>query len=264
MAWYSARCAFRHPGLAAPEGSAVFEERLVLLRAEDEDEAIAKAEREAEAYGAASGAEYLGFVGVYGIPDETLGEGSEVYSLMRTCELDDEGFVERFLDTGTEHSEDQDAGPTLYVRAGEAEDAPALSELAMAAKAHWGYAPALLEAWRGELEIDAAYLASHTLRLAEDEEGLAGFYALGEGPGDWTLEHLWVAPARLRQGLGRALLEHARALAAAGGASAIVLDAEPFAEAFYLACGAERVGARPAPIPGDAARVLPRMRLPLD
>ena len=58
-------------------------------------------------------------------------------------------------------------------------------------------------------------------------------------------------------GVGRALWEKAEALARDAGAAKIGLDSDPYAEGFYLAMGAMRVGEAPSgSIPG---RVLPRM-----
>jgi hypothetical protein len=37
------------------------------------------------------------------------------------------------------------------------------------------------------------------------------------------------------------------------------IDSDPNAEPFYLACGAERTGAIPAPIAGQPARVRPQL-----
>ena len=39
------------------------------------------------------------------------------------------------------------------------------------------------------------------------------------------------------------------------------IDADPHAERFYLACGALRVGAVPAPLEGEPQRVRPQMAL---
>jgi hypothetical protein len=63
--------------------------------------------------------------------------------------------------------------------------------------------------------------------------------------------------------MGRALFAHAASTAAQGGADALVLDADPNADAFYLACGARQMGWIPAPMPGAPERQLPQFRLEL-
>ncbi len=77
------------------------------------------------------------------------------------------------------------------------------------------------------------------------EAGIAGLYAC------------FVEPSAIGSGVGRALWGKAEALAQAAGAMEIGLDSDPFAEGFYLAMGAMRIGEAPSgSIPG---RVLPRM-----
>ena len=75
------------------------------------------------------------------------------------------------------------------------------------------------------------------------------------------LEHFWVLPGQMGKGVGRALLVYARGLAAAGGANRISIDADPYAERFYRACGANTVDIKAAPIPGMPQRVRPQMLL---
>ena len=60
----------------------------------------------------------------------------------------------------------------------------------------------------------------------------------------------------------RELFEHARAVAAEAGASALEIDADPNAEAFYLKMGAVRVGEVRSEIDGQP-RVRPLLHLPL-
>ena len=63
------------------------------------------------------------------------------------------------------------------------------------------------------------------------------------------------------RGVGRALLSHAARLAAEAGASALAIDADPNAEQFYLAFGAERVGSLAAQIEGAPGRERPQLLL---
>lgn len=85
------------------DGVVVYEERLVLIRANDFDQAIQKAELEAQKYASeANGREYLGHVDVYEIVEEHISDGTEVYSLMRESKLDAEEYITRFFDTGEE------------------------------------------------------------------------------------------------------------------------------------------------------------------
>ena len=102
--WYSARCIFEACGLPAPEGRHVYEERIVLIRADSDDEAMQKAERFAEQYAAACGFDYLGHVMTYHMPESVIGDGTEVFSLMRTSPLGADDFIRRYFSDGTEHA----------------------------------------------------------------------------------------------------------------------------------------------------------------
>ncbi|MBO2451411.1 hypothetical protein J4573_30275 [Actinomadura barringtoniae] len=84
-------------------GEQSYEERVTVWRAGSLDEAIARAEGEAAEYAAAVGVEYLAFAQAYWIGgEEALGEGAEVFSLVRDSELGADAYLSRFFDTGAE------------------------------------------------------------------------------------------------------------------------------------------------------------------
>jgi hypothetical protein len=83
--WYSARCIFRFEKLGQRR---IFEERVILLCAECEEEAIRIAEEEAEEYAAVSeGCFYTGLVDLFHIFEPKVGHRTEVFSLMRLSDL---------------------------------------------------------------------------------------------------------------------------------------------------------------------------------
>ncbi len=145
------------------------------------------------------------------------------------------------------------------IRPAALDDLAALSALAVGAKAHWGYAPEVMQRWRDQLQISAADLNLMRIGVAVVDGAICGFYAMLPGEESWALEHLWVAPEAMHRGIGRALLAHALNLAFSDGATVVTTDADPNAEAFYRANGAVRVGEVAAPIAGDAKRVRPQL-----
>ena len=149
------------------------------------------------------------------------------------------------------------------LRPARAGEAALLGDIACAAKASWGYAPAQLDAWRAELRVTEQQLVSQPTIVALMSDEFAGFVMLAPGPQAWSVDHLWVLPAWQHRGIGRALLQAATAQAALGNASSLRIESDPHAEAFYLSCGAHRVETISAPIPSAPARVIPIMRLPL-
>jgi hypothetical protein len=98
MDWYAVRCIFEDPGRM------LFEERIVLWRADTVDDAIVQAERDAKEYAVDSDMRYAGLAQAYGPLYDDPDAGVEVYSLMRESELDAPSYLTRFFDTGAERS----------------------------------------------------------------------------------------------------------------------------------------------------------------
>ena len=109
--WYAAMCIFEHEDvppletLAATETATVYEERIVLLRANSFDAAIIAGEADAEDYAKQTGSRYVGYIMTYHLFNEVIGEGTEVYSLMRSSSLSVDEFLNHYYDDGTEHSQ---------------------------------------------------------------------------------------------------------------------------------------------------------------
>jgi GNAT superfamily N-acetyltransferase len=145
----------------------------------------------------------------------------------------------------------------MNVRRAVVEDVTELSKLVLDAKAHWGYSNAQLQAWRASLDVSAESISAHPTFIAELNGLAIGFYSLIPSAGAWDLDDLWVLPAFMKKGVGRKLLMHAAQVAALGGATSILIESDPNAEPFYVACGANRIGEVAAPIPGEPQRVRP-------
>ena len=146
----------------------------------------------------------------------------------------------------------------IVIRAAEPADLPRLGEIAAAAKRHWGYPPGWLAAWRAQLTITPAHLTSWHVRVAAHADGAPlGFAAIAPASPRWMLEHLWVDPGALGQGIGRLLVRDALRAAQAGGSAGLMIEADPHAAGFYLRCGASRAGAIAAAMPGAPDRTLP-------
>jgi ribosomal protein S18 acetylase RimI-like enzyme len=145
----------------------------------------------------------------------------------------------------------------LRIRVAQPEDAGRLSELAMASKAHWGYAPEILDTWRAELTLGPADILQHPVYVAEGQNKIVGFYMLRPDTTRWTLEHLWVDPSAMRQGVGTCLFRHALGIATERQAMRLVAIADPHAAGFYEHVGGVQCGATFAPLAGSPNRLLP-------
>jgi ribosomal protein S18 acetylase RimI-like enzyme len=141
-----------------------------------------------------------------------------------------------------------------------AEDAPTLTEIAHAAKRHWGYPERWIESWRDILTMRPEFVAANIGFCAVEDDRIVGFYVLTSESDGLHLDHLWILPTAMRRGIGRALFEHAIAQAKDRGFDSIRIEADPNAEAFYQRMGAKRVGTSASQI-DDQARDLPLLEL---
>jgi len=147
----------------------------------------------------------------------------------------------------------------VNIRPAQGHEAKALTAIALEAKAFWGYPADTIESWKQELTVSTRTVTSRPTFVAMIRDEIVGFYSLSPSHDAWKLEDLWVLPRFMDRGIGRALVAHALETAARGGASSVTVDADPNAESFYLACGADRCGEVPAPIRGEPGRVRPQL-----
>jgi len=98
VAWFAVRGVVRF--------DEVYEERIVLFRADSAEEAMSRAAGEAAAYVEALGSgEVHGFQQSYELAAGDIGDATEVFSLMRTSALDAESYLTRYFDTGDERQQ---------------------------------------------------------------------------------------------------------------------------------------------------------------
>ena len=144
-------------------------------------------------------------------------------------------------------------------------DAGALSDLAVRSKAHWGYSPDFIDACRDELTYTPGQIEGpeYTFTIAELAGCLVGFYALQKlSACRFDLKALFVEPDYIGTGIGRGLMAHVKNVAAQNGATQVVIQSDPHAQAFYEHIGAEYHGQDESDsIPG---RYLPNLVISLD
>jgi GNAT superfamily N-acetyltransferase len=130
-----------------------------------------------------------------------------------------------------------------------------LSSLALAAKAHWHYPVSWLHAWADSLTITPAFIRSNHVFAARLPGRIAGFYAIELKSGTATLEHLWVLPKAMGQGIGRTLVQHAAAHVQSLGCFHILIESDPNASHFYQHCGARLVSHTESVVEGVVRRL---------
>jgi GNAT superfamily N-acetyltransferase len=122
------------------------------------------------------------------------------------------------------------------------EDADALTEIAHAAKRHWGYPERWIQSWRDILTMRPEFIAANVTYAAIEDNRAVGFYLLTTESDGLHLDHLWILPHAMGRGIGRALFEHAVEQTRRLGHRTLKIEADPNAEGFYACMGARRVG----------------------
>jgi len=146
---------------------------------------------------------------------------------------------------------------TFEIRRPRHDETQALTDLAMRAKASWGYDHDFMEACRSELTVTPQQLDEWRFWVAEDRDGLVGMIALADADDHAELEDFFVAPEAQGQGVGRALMQAFEADARAMGFERAEVDADPNAEATYARLGFRTIGRSPSG--SIRGRFLPRM-----
>jgi len=150
----------------------------------------------------------------------------------------------------------------IHILRAQAGHAARLTQIAHAAKSYWGYPARWIELWRNQLTISAPYIEANEVWAAEVDGTLLGFYALTGHPPRMMLDHMWVMPVSIRQGIGTAMYRHTVQRALALGATCLEIEADPNAEGFYTHMGAVTVGEVSYLIDG-LRRALPLMQADL-
>lgn len=155
----------------------------------------------------------------------------------------------------------------VQIRRARTDEADVLTEIAHAAKRHWGYPENWIEHWKADLTITPDFIRNNEMYAAVSGEEVLGCCAIvfSDSPtGDprAELEHMWIRPEHMGTGVGRALFLHVRERAADLKVLVLEISADPNAEGFYQRMGARRIGEVPAAMEGKP-RVLPRLAVDL-
>ena len=151
----------------------------------------------------------------------------------------------------------------MQIRRAKPDEAATLTEIAHAAKRHWGYPENWIERWKDDLTITSEFISRHEVYVAVSGEGIMGCCAIVFDGAVPELEHMWIKPAYMGAGVGRALFLHIKDRAENLGLPALEISSDPNAEGFYKRMGARRMGDIQSEIDGQP-RVLPRMTVDLN
>ena len=148
-----------------------------------------------------------------------------------------------------------------YLRLARSEECGSLSALALRSKAYWGYDPVFIQACLTELTVDPADVRAGRVVVLVEEDTPLGFYALepSDRQDEAEISLLFVEPAAIGHGIGRALWDDAVARAREQGLRRLKVLSDPFALGFYRAVGATLSGKVRAAVraPDGGERSLP-------
>ena len=150
----------------------------------------------------------------------------------------------------------------ISIRHVDPEEADILTQIALAAKRHWGYPERWIEIWLPQLNFDADYFKVNESWAAVLDGQPVGFYTLLDKNGTAWLENLWVAPQFIGRGMGRSMFVHAVEQARRRKYKIVQLEADPNAAGFYEKMGMYKIGDRFSEVDG-IPRTLPVMEMKL-
>lgn len=137
-------------------------------------------------------------------------------------------------------------------------DCQMLTEIAMSAKAFWGYSEAFMDAVFIELSVTPTKLASPSSMYfkATLEDQLCGFYCIElHDQNSAELDALFVSPDWIGRGIGKQLFQHACELLGSRNITRLFVQSDPNALGFYQKTGCRLLAEKSSgSIPG---RMLP-------
>ncbi|HEX6719586.1 MAG TPA: GNAT family N-acetyltransferase [Pyrinomonadaceae bacterium] len=146
------------------------------------------------------------------------------------------------------------------IRPATADEAAALTKIALDAKRYWGYPEHWIKHWESDLTITPDYIRNNHVYVAEENGEIQGFYALCVAGNKAELDHMWVTPTRMGTGVGKEMFIDAMERAAKLDVRAVEISSDPNAAGFYKRMGATQIGEVDAPIDGQD-RKLPRLKI---
>ena len=140
--------------------------------------------------------------------------------------------------------------------------AKTLTQIAFAAKSHWGYPEHWIEIWSPILTVSPEFIEESDTYVALKDDNVIGFYAIAIEGKKASLEHLWVLPNYMGKGIGAKLFRHALSRCKELGAQALEIESDPNAQGFYERMGAKQTGQSASEVDGQP-RVLPILEIAL-
>jgi GNAT superfamily N-acetyltransferase len=147
------------------------------------------------------------------------------------------------------------------LRCARPDEAAAITDLALRSKRLWGYSDEFMALITPVMTLTAEDIAADFVEVLEADARLVGYLRLKRRPDEAWLEDLFIDPDLVGQGHGRRLFNRAADVSRGWNHAVMSFESDPNALSFYLALGAEQVGAHPSPFPPGRETPLLNYRL---
>ena len=138
-------------------------------------------------------------------------------------------------------------------------DALFLTSISFGAKRYWNYPEEYYEIWHDELTITKDYIEQNIVYVAQKKDTIIGYFSIVEvsqeywngdvfiRAGYW-LDHMYIRPAYIRNGIGTELMEYAEDYCRENGIEMLYILSDPLANGFYEKMGADYIKECPSSI----------------
>ena len=134
------------------------------------------------------------------------------------------------------------------IRSAAPNEAHVLTEISFSSKRYWNYPEEYFQVWRNELTIHSDYILKNDVFVFEKREAIIGYYSIVElkdaikiaaitlEKGFW-LQHMFIEPNHLGDGIGTLLFKHLHKRCITRGINTLKILADPNARGFYEKMG---------------------------
>lgn len=130
----------------------------------------------------------------------------------------------------------------LKIRKAEASEAGALTAIAAASEAYWGYDASYMDRFKALYKVTEEFIKANPVYVMVEGESIVGFYGIVTDNVETSLEYLYIEPGSIGKGYGEALWKHAVYICENLGIKELSMVTSPQAKGFYIKMGAVYTG----------------------
>ena len=98
--WFGVKCLFIHENMPTENNTTIYEERVIVVTANDSNWAFKKGTKEAKDYARSlDGTDFLEYIECYEISEEEITDRTEILSIKRKSDLDENDFISEYYDS---------------------------------------------------------------------------------------------------------------------------------------------------------------------